>query len=824
MANGEGITPMVEKLKDSTDLLEIEQDIQIAVPGTFASPDDYDPSIDLDSDVEIEIIEEDDGGVIIDFAPQENEEFMDEDGDFDRNLAEDIDDGVLGTLSADLQGQYEGNRETRKEWEDTYSKGLALLGFNYEDRTQPFRGATGVTHPLLAEAATQFQAQAYNELLPPDGPVRTVVMGALTKEKEQQAKRVKEFMNYYITDVMEEYTPEFDQMLFYLPLAGSTFKKVYYDAGLDRPVSTFVPAENLVVPYETTSLETCPIITHVVPISANDLRKQQVAGFYRDVELEPQQSNQSEIRNEIDRIDGTDPSATVNYDVTLLEFHVELDLEGFEDRDDENEETGIKLPYIVTISEEKGTVLSIRRNYLEDDPKKTKIAYFVHYKFLPGFGFYGLGLIHTIGGLSRTATAALRQLIDAGTLSNLPAGFKARGLRIRDDADPLQPGEFRDVDAPGGAIRDSLMPLPFKGPDQTLFQLLSFVVDAGQRFATITDLKVGDGNQGAAVGTTVAMLEQGSRVMSAVHKRLHFAMRKEFKILARVMHEFLPQEYPYTVAGGEQTVMAQDFDDRLDVVPVSNPNIFSQAQRIALAQSQLELAMQAPELHNKQEAFRRMYEALGVRDIDSILKAPEVAEALPKDPAQENVDSMEDTQLLAFEGQDHEAHILAHLTFMASGMVQQMPNVVVGLQKHVLEHVKLKSREQAAIQFMELNQGQPASEDQLLQVEALVAQTIAQEMTALRVLSQEIAGGGEQEGPDPLIALKQQEIEIKGQRTAADIANDQAKFGLDEQKLQERSRQFDDRLESQEGQTAARIQASDRREMMRLRQKEGKTP
>ena len=810
--NGEGITPMVERSVG----VEIMEDVEVGAPNTNG--------LGEDALIEIEITESDDGGAIVDFDPQENEEFMDEDGDFDRNLAEDIDDGILGTLSADLQGQYDGNRETRKEWEDTYSQGLKLLGFNYEDRTQPFRGATGVTHPLLAEAATQFQAQAYNELLPPDGPVRTVVMGALTKEKEQQAKRVKEFMNYYITDVMEEYTPEFDQMLFYLPLAGSTFKKVYYDAGLDRPVSTFVPAENLVVPYETTSLETCPIITHVVPISANDLRKQQVAGFYRDVELEPQQSNQSEIRNEIDRIDGTDPSATVNYDVTLLEFHVELDLEGFEDRDDEDEETGIKLPYIVTISEEKGTVLSIRRNYLEDDPNKKKIPYFVHYKFLPGFGFYGLGLIHTIGGLSRTATAALRQLIDAGTLSNLPAGFKARGLRIRDDADPLQPGEFRDVDAPGGAIRDSLMPLPFKGPDQTLFQLLSFVVDAGQRFATITDLKVGDGNQGAAVGTTVAMLEQGSRVMSAVHKRLHFAMRKEFKILARVMHEFLPQEYPYTVAGGEQTVMAQDFDDRLDVVPVSNPNIFSQAQRIALAQSQLELAMQAPELHNKQEAFRRMYEALGVRDIDSILKAPEVAEALPKDPAQENVDSMEDTQLLAFEGQDHEAHIMAHLTFMAGGMVQQMPNVIVGLQKHVLEHVKLKSREQAAIQFMELNQGQPASEDQLLQVEALVAQTIAQEMTALRVLSQEIAGGGEQEGPDPLIALKQQEIEIKGQRTAADIANDQAKFGLDEQKLQERSRQFDDRLESQEGQTAARIEASDRREMMRLRQKEGRNP
>ena len=814
MANGEGTTPMVERLRDSTDMLEVEQDVQIAAPGTFASPDDM--------DVDIEIVEEEDGGVVVDFAPQD--EVMVDEGDFYRNLAEDMDEVVLGTLSNDLQGQYEGNKETRKEWMDTYSEGLKLLGFHYEERTQPFRGATGVTHPLLAEAATQFQAQAYNELLPPEGPVRTTIMGALTKEKEQQAQRVKQFMNFYLTDVMEEYTPEFDQMLFYLPLAGSTFKKVYYDAALERPVSTFVPAEHLVVPYETSNLETCPVITHVVPMSANDLRKQQLAGFYRDVELEPQQADDNEVQKEINKIEGVDPSSTVNYDVNLLEFHVELDLEGFEDMDDENEPTGIKLPYIVTISEEKGTVLSIRRNYAEDDPKKEKIAYFVHYKFLPGFGFYGLGLIHTIGGLSRTATAALRQLIDAGTLSNLPAGFKARGLRVRDDADPLQPGEFRDVDAPGGAIRDSLMPLPFKGPDTTLFQLLGFVVDAGQRFATITDMKVGDGNQSAAVGTTVAMLEQGARVMSAVHKRLHYAMRKEFKILARVMHESLHQEYPYSVAGADQTIMAQDFDDRIDVVPVSNPNIFSQAQRIALAQSQLELSMQAPNLHNQQEAFRRMYEALGVRDIDSILKAPELEEPQPKDPAQENVDSLEETALQAFEGQDHDAHIMAHLTFMAGGMVQQMPNIIVALQKHVLEHVKLKAREQAAIQFVQQNQGQPATEDQMLQVEAMVAQIVAQELTAVRELSQQIMGGGQEEGPDPLIALKQQEIDLKGQKTQADIANDQAKLGLEEQKMQERSRQFDDRLESQEKQTEQRINASNMRENMRLREKLGETP
>jgi len=492
--------------------------------------------IDAENIGEIEITPDEDGGVTIDFDPQDQ---RGEDEDFYANLAEEIPDRELGRISSELMGEFDSNKASRQEWEETYSNGLELLGFTYEERTQPFRGASGVTHPLLAEAATQFQAQAFNELLPPSGPVRTVVMGKETRAKVEQAHRVKQFMNYYVTNVMEEYTPDMDQMLFYLPLAGSTFKKTYYDETLGRAVSRFVPAENLVVPYETADLETCPNITQVVRMSLNDLRKNQVAGFYRDVEVIPAQAEMSSLSEEMDRIEGFEPSQ-VDYDCTILECHVDLDLEGYEDTDEDGQPTGIKIPYIVTISQDNGQVLSIRRNYREDDEKKRKIAYFTHFKFLPGFGFYGLGLIHTIGGLSRTATAALRQLIDAGTLSNLPAGFKARGLRIRDDNDPLQPGEFRDVDAPGGAIRDSLMPLPFKGPDQTLFNLLGFVVQAGQRFATITDLKVGDGNDQAAVGTTIAMIEQGSRVMSAVHKRLHYAMRQEFKILSRVMSESLP--------------------------------------------------------------------------------------------------------------------------------------------------------------------------------------------------------------------------------------------------------------------------------------------
>ena len=807
MAQGDSIMPMVERREDPIDLT-IEDQVDIAVPNSFEEM----PSEGMD----IEIIQDDDGGVIVDFDPSMRN--RGDEGDFNRNLAEELESSLLGVVGNELMGEFDANKASRKDWEDTYRDGLDMLGFTYSERTLPFRGSTGVTHPLLAEAATQFQAQAFNEMLPPDGPVRTAIVGEPTKDKEQQARRVKEFMNYYITNVMEEYTPEFDQMLFFLPLAGSTFKKVYFDEGLNRAVSKFVPAENLVVPYETSSLETCPCITNVVNMPLNELRKLQISGFYADVDVLPGVESQNQLNDEMDKIQGVQAS-NIDYDVTLLEFHVELDLSGFEDVGEDGEETGIKLPYVVTVVENSGKVISIRRNYLEDDEDRKKIQYFVHYKFLPGFGFYGLGLIHTIGGLSRTATAALRQLIDAGTLSNLPAGFKARGMRIRDDAEPLQPGEFRDVDAPGGAIRDNLIPLPFKGPDQTLFQLLGFVVDAGQRFATITDLKVGDGNQNAPVGTTVAMLEQGSRVMSAVHKRMHYSMRQEFKLMVRVMHESLPQEYPFSVEGGDQTIMASDFDGRIDVVPISNPNVFSQAQRIALAQAQLQMATQAPEMHNMHEAFRRMYDALGVKDVDRLLNAPSTAEEIPKDPAQENIDAIENVSLKAFDGQNHDAHIMSHLLFSASPLAGQTPSIITALQKHVTEHVKIKSEETAMMQFMQQSQGQPPTDDQLLEIEMMIAQNIAQELQAVRQMSQQIAGQGQEQpqGPDPLILLKEKEIGIKEQQTMADIANDQAKLGLEEQKMAERSRQFDDRLQSQEQMAAQRLDAHAQRELVRLR-------
>ena len=793
---------------------ELNAELEIELP---QADNDVMAMIEAENVGEIGINPTEDGGVEIDFEPQDQRGVND---DFYANLAEEMPDRELARIAGELLDEYDANKASRQDWEDAYKDGLELLGFNYEERTQPFRGASGVTHPLLAEAATQFQAQAFNELLPPAGPVRTVVMGDETSAKVAQSQRVRTFMNYYITNVMEEYTPDMDQMLFYLPLAGSTFKKTYYDETLGRAVSKFVPAENLVVPYETADLETCPNITQVVRMPLNDLRKRQLAGVYLDVEVIPAQRELNEVEDAIDRIDGIEPSQ-IDYDCTILECHVDLDLEGYEELDDEGEPTGIRVPYIVTMSLDNGQILSIRRNYREEDELKKKIAYFTHFKFLPGFGFYGLGLIHTIGGLSRTATAALRQLIDAGTLSNLPAGFKARGLRIRDDDDPLQPGEFRDVDAPGGAIRDSLMPLPFKGPDQTLFNLLGFVVQAGQRFATITDLKVGDGNQQAPVGTTIAMMEQGSRVMSAVHKRLHYAMRQEFKILARVMSESLPQEYPYSIAGGDQTIMAQDFDDRVDVIPVSNPNVFSQSQRIMLAQTKLQLAAQAPEIHNMHEVFRDMYEALGVSDIDRLMKATPAEIPEPLDPAQENINALDQLPLTAFEGQNHQAHITAHLVFGSTPMVSQMPPLAINLQKHVMEHVQIAAKEQAQQQMMQMMQqqgGPMAADEQMLQLEQLTAQFVAEGLQQVKQMSAELSGAG---APDPLVQLKEAELQQRAQEAQADDQIDQAKLQLDAQNQQMRANQFQQRLSSQERQTQARIQSAMERELLKQRNNRG---
>jgi hypothetical protein len=617
---------------------------------------------------DVEVTMDEEGGAEISFDPAADQL---QSTDHFQNLAEIMDDQDLDELGTSLFDKYTDYKESRGDWEQSYREGLELLGFKYERRTEPFRGASGVNHPVLAEAVTQFQAQAYKELLPADGPVRAQILGDITNEKQDQAHRVKDFMNYQIMDQMQEYEPEFDQMLFYLPLSGSTFKKVYYDDLLGRAVSKFVPADDLIVPYSANSLEDAEAIVHVIKMSENELKKQQVSGFYRDIELGQPPITSNELEEKERQLEGITKGSQEDQ-FTILEMHVNLDLEGFEDMGADGEPTEIKLPYIVTIAESNNKILSIRRNFTQDDPTKEKIKYFVQYKFLPGTGFYGFGLIHMIGGLTRTATAALRQLLDAGTLANLPAGFKTRGIRIRDDAQPLQPGEFRDVDAPGGNIKDQFMQLPFKGPDQTLLQLMGVVVNAGQRFASIADSQVGDMNQQAAVGTTVALLERGSRVMSAIHKRLYVGLKQEFKLLAEVFKSYLPAEYPYDVPGAARNVKQTDFDDRIDILPVADPNIFSQTQRISMAQSQLQLAQSNPQVHDLYQAYRSMYEALGVKNINAILPPP--VQPQPIDPSLEEIAAMAGKPFQAFPGQDHKAHIDSHLSFMQSNMVQNSPD------------------------------------------------------------------------------------------------------------------------------------------------------
>ena len=642
----------------------------------------------------VDVQQNEDGSVDINFEPSAMNPGQDS-GHF-ANLAELLPDDVLGRLSSVLMNNYRDYKMSRKEWEKSYTSGLDLLGFKYDSRTEPFRGASGATHPVLAEAVTQFQALAYKELLPADGPVRTQILGVQDPVKEQQARRVKDFMNYEIMNNITDYEPDFDQLLFYLPLAGSAFKKVYYDEVEGKAVSKFVPADDLVVPYSATTLEEAESIIHVVRMSENDLRKQQVNGFYRDIELMPGPMNETDAEKKERELSGERKTKEGNV-FTLLEVHTELDLEGFEDVSVEGEPTGIKIPYIVTIEEASGQVLSIRRNFEIGDIKKKRISYFVHFKFLPGLGFYGFGLIHMIGGLSRTATAALRQLLDAGTLSNLPAGFKQRGIRIRDDAQSIQPGEFRDVDAPGGNIRDAFMMLPYKEPSQTLLNLMGVVVQAGQRFASIADLQVGDGNQGAAVGTTVALLERGSRVMSAIHKRLYASLKVEFNLLARVFKLYLPAEYPYDVVGGQRVIKQADFDDRVDILPVADPNIFSQTQRISLAQTEMQLAQSNPNIHNMYQVYRHMYEALGVKNIDVILKPPPIP--VPKDPALEHIDAIGAVPFQAFPGQDHRAHITSHLNFMATNMARNAPIVMAALEKNILEHISIMAQEQIQLEF-----------------------------------------------------------------------------------------------------------------------------
>ena len=682
------------------------------------------------------------------------EDIIETQKDFLSNLAEDMDERILSRISGDLLEDYKRDKESRGDWEKSYTSGLDLLGFKYDNESRPFQGASSVTHPLLAESVTQFQAQAYKELLPSDGPVRTLVIGDATREKEEQAQRVKEFMNYMLMEQMEEYTPEFDQLLFYLPLAGSAFKKIYYDETMQRAISKFVPAEDLIVPYYATDLKDCERITHLVKMNENDILKKQRSGFYRDVEILPSRTDDSEVQDKYDSIEGVTPSGEKDYQFNVLEMHVDLDLEEYQI---ENADKNVKVPYIVTIDEGSQEVLSIYRNYNMNDPLFERKEYFVHYKFLPGLGFYGFGLIHMIGGLSKTATAALRQLLDAGTLSNLPAGFKSRGMRIRDDDQPFQPGEFRDVDAPGGNIKDQFQILPFKEPSQTLFSLLGFVVQAGQRFAAITDNAIGNDAQNRAVGTTIALLERGSRVMSAIHKRCYYAMRQEFRLLSDVFGTYLPPIYPYAVYGGNRLIKLADFSPEVDVIPVADPNIFSMAQRVTLAQTQLQIAQSNPQLHNIREAYRRVYEALGTKQIDTLLKPERLP--TPLEPAIENAEALRMEIPKAYPEQNHDAHIMAHSAFIKSRMVQINPMVYALLQAHISEHLSFKARALILQELManpktlELQKTKP--QDFLILTESLVADKIAQLTMELQSLE------GAEQKKDPLVELKQQEMDLR---------------------------------------------------------------
>ena len=763
--------------------------------------------IDNNNPVQEDIVEEKDVDIEIESPTDEmdmEQETPESPEDFYKNLAEDMDDRVLARMANALVQDYRQDKVSREDWEQTYTQGLDLLGFKYQDQTRPFQGASGVTHPLLAESVTQFQAQAYKELLPPEGPVRTQIVGAATPEIEQQAERVQDFMNYMLMEKMEEYTPEFDQLLFYLPISGSTFKKIYYDEIMQRAVAKFVPAQDLVVPYYATDLKDCERITHIIKMSDNEVLKKQKAGFYRDVELSVKKPEESSLKQKLDDIEGVKPSGDTEFQHNILEMHVDLDLSEYENTASENKDRNIKVPYIVSIDEGSQEILSIYRNYSPDDELKTRKEYFVHYKFLPGLGFYGFGLFHMIGGLSRTATSALRQLLDAGTLANLPAGFKSRGIRIRDDDQPFQPGEFRDVDAPGGNIKDQFQILPFKEPSPTLFQLLGFFVNAGQRFASIADMQLGEDVANRAVGTTIALLERGSRVMSAIHKRIYYTMKQEFKLLAGVFADYLPPIYPYAVYGADRLVKVQDFDDRVDVIPVADPNIFSMAQRFTLAQTQLQIAQTNPQMHDLREAYRRVYEAIGVRQIDLLMPPP--PQPQPQDPAVENSRALKMELLNVFPDQDHDAHITAHASFMQSRMVQVNPMVYALLQGHISEHISYKAQGEIGAlvaeseQMTTMSQQDPAGFQ--IQFSALVAKRVA-ELTAQLIQAE----GGTQQ-VDPLVALKQRELDLKAMDIQRRAQENQQDMVRKETELEERIDIERMKLENQEEQAKERMKVA----------------
>ena len=759
----------------------IERELTL-VGNPILDPDPVDVELEENPLIEegMEITELEDGSVELG-----SPEVEPEDTSFMANLADQLDDEEIAGVSAYVLEKVDEDKNARSEWLDTYSQGLNLLGLNYENRTEPFDGATGVVHPMLNEAVTQFQSQAYKELLPAKGPVRTQVMGKTTPDLEKQAERVQDYMNYTIMHTMKEYESEFDQMLYYLGLGGSAFKKIYMDPQLGRQVSKFVEAKDMLVPFNASDLDSADRVTQIITMTENELRKLQVNGFYRDIEIKSGKADRDEVDDTKESITGI--YAQGDYEeIQLFECHCYLDLEKFADKNAKGEETGIKLPYIVTVSADGGDVLSVYRNYDEQDAFKNKKQYFVHYMFTPGLGFYGNGLIHLLGNLSRAATANLRQLIDSGTLANMPSGFKARGLRIKNDDEPLRPGEWRDVDVVGDQLKNSFFNLPYQEPSGTLFQLLGFVVQAAQKFVGTTDMGTGNiNNQEMPVGTTIALLERGSRIISAVHKRLYNSMKQEFSLLSGL----ISQEggaYPYTEEGDK----AQDFSERIDILPIANPNIFSMSQRISLAQEQLKLASSKPEMHNLYEAYRRVYNSLGVDNVEQILPPP--PQPQPMNAIIENGKAMSalggQMQLKAFPEQNHDAHISTHLSYMGSMSVRANPAMINILQQHIFEHIGLKASQQLQMQMQQQPMDEMTAQAELSKIEAELTKQYF-EMEA------QVLGGGQQ---DPLVDLKAKELQIKEQQAMQNAMNDQEKLKLDQEKLQANTLIQKDRIDTTE--------------------------
>ena len=742
-------------------------------------------ALELDSP-EPFISDMEDGGIIIDLDPQME---MEEEIPFDANLAEHCDDECLQHLSSELIGMCESDKFSRKDWEETYIKGLNQLGMKIEDRTTPWPGACGVQHPVLAEAVVRFQAQTITEIFPNAGPVKTSIVGKVTEEKEKQAFRVQEYMNYMITEDMPEYRSETEKMLFNLALAGSAFRKVYWDPNMGRPCSMFIPAEDLLVSYGAPSLEMAERITHIMKKTDNEVRKLQVSGFYTDVDIHSGYSETSRIQKKYDELTGDSPSTTSDNRHTLFEIHVDWDLTGFEDMLD-GEPTGIAVPYVITIDKDSSKVLSIRRNWIENDALKVRRDHFVHYEYLPGMGFYGFGLIHLIGGIAKSSTSLLRQLVDAGTLANLPGGLKARGLRIKGDDSPIMPGEFRDVDVPGGAIRDNITFLPYKEPSNVLYQLLQNIVEEGRRFASITDMKISDMNQQAPVGTTLAIIERSMKVMNAIQARIHYAMKKEFRILSRIVKDYMPADYSWEVAG-EEVLRSEDFDERIDVIPVSDPNSSTMAQRIMQYQAALQLASTAPQLYNLSELHRQMLDVLGIQDADIIVPTDSDIKAL--DPVSENMNILKTDPVQAYMWQDHEAHIQVHMDASRDPKLQQIiqnsPNVKLiesSLSAHVLEHLGFQYRREIE---KELGVTLPPPEEALpkdieVRLSALVAEA------GSRLLGRDQAEAQLQEQmkkmEDPVIQQQNRELDIKEAQLQSKMKTDAARIAADLKKAEER--------------------------------------